>query len=362
MPENVLLEISHSLSWWLRAQSKIFEGQEELFFLLTRRLLAVEDEDVDDTNDLVSRAINHPVGHATEALLNWWYRQGPKDSQGIKDEVRVLFTQLCDTSFRNYRHGRVLLATHSISLFRVDQEWARTYLLPLFNWKSTEARAVWEGFLQMPRLYGPLLRVVKDQLLETALHYGELGNYAKRYADFMTFAALDPGDIFTTKELASVTQNLPAEGLQSAAQALVRALEGAGEQREEYWLNRVLPYLKSIWPKSRNVKTPAISERLGRLCVAAREAFPDALKTLRYWLQPIERATYLIHLLNDAKLCQKFPSEALAFLNEIIGENPQWLPEELMQCLEDIGNAEESLLTDRRFVKLKDFCVRQGVH
>ena len=363
-PDNVIQELSHSLGWWLQAQAKIFKGREELFFTLIRRLLELEHQNgVHEANDLLFRAINHPIGRVTEALLRWWYRQEPKDAEGLIDEIKPLFTELCDTGVEKFRHGRVLLAAHTIALFRVDEKWARAYLLPLFDWQlsESEARAVWEGFLRSPRLYQPLLSAIKQPLLETAKHYRELGEHAEQYVAFLTFAALDPSDTFTTNEFAEATYTLPVEGLPSAAQAVTRTLEGAGEQRVEYWRNRVLPYLKSVWPKTRNVMTPAISERLGQLCVAAREAFPEALEALHHWLQPVEHPFYLVHRLNEAKLCEQFPSDALAFLNAIIDTNAQWLPPELKQCLDDIEKADQTLAEDARFVRLSQVFERHGI-
>ena len=81
-------------------------------------------------------------------------------------------------------------------------------------------------------------------MLATATHYAQLGDHADQYADFLTFAALDFRDVFSAQELAQATHALPTEGLQSAALAVARALDGLGEQRHEYWDNRVRPYLK----------------------------------------------------------------------------------------------------------------------
>ena len=361
-PDDLIQTLAHNLSWWLQAQAKTLVGQEALFFSLASRLLDLKYEDRERENDdAVSDAINHLIGHATEALLRWWYRQEPKDAEGLRPEVKTLFTELCDTQVEKYRHGRVLLAAHAIALFRVDEEWARSNLLPLFDWQNAEveARAAWEGFLWSPRLYRPLLTALKQPLLATATHYAQLGEHAEQYAAFLTFAALDPGEIFTPKELADATRALPPEGLHGVAQALVRALEGAGEQRGEYWRNRVLPYFRSIWPKSRDVITPAISESLARLCIAAREAFPNALELLRHWLQPVEHPDYPVHLLFEAKLCVQFPDDTLAFLHTVIGHNAQWLPRELRQCLHEIQHANQALVSDERFIRLSNLLRRQ---
>ena len=78
-------------------------------------------------------------------------------------------------------------------------------------------------------------------MLATATHYAQLGDYARQYADFLTFAALELGDTFSAKEFAQATSVLPPEGLHYAAQALARALEGSGEQRREYWETACVP-------------------------------------------------------------------------------------------------------------------------
>lgn len=364
-PDNEIQALSHSLGWWLQAQAKIFKGCEDIFFVLIRRLLNLEYQNgAHEDYDPVHRAINHPIGLVTEALLHWWYRQEPKDAECLIDEVKPLFTEICDTGIEKFRHGRVLLAVHTIALFQADEKWAKACLLPLFDWQISEeeARAVWEGFLWSPRSYRPLQSAIKQPLLETATHYGKLGKHAEQYATYLTFAALDEGDTFTTKELAEATSKLPAEGLQNAVLAVTRTLVGAGKQRGEYWNNRVLPYFKSVWPKNRDVMMiPNMPELLGGVCVAARESFPEALGELQHWLQPVEHPFNLIHRLNKAKLCDQFASDALKFLDAIVDANAQWLPQELKQCLDDIEKADQKLADDVRFVRLSQILERNGI-
>lgn len=361
-PDGLLQTLGHGVSRWLQAIAKTFEGHEAIFFTLARRILALDHRDGVDTDDPVGRAINHPVGHVTEALLRCWYRRSLEDGQGLPEELKSTFTELCDTRIDKYRHGRVLLAAHVIALFRVDREWATQHLLPLFDWQRSqaEARAAWEGFLWSPRLYRPLMELLKPAFLDTARHYAALGKHGEQYASLLTFAALDRGDTFTTAELATATRSLPPEGLREAAQALVRALEGAGEQRADYWTNRVAPYLHAIWPKTRDNVSPSIAESLGRLCVAAQDAFPEALTLLRAWLQPPAHPDYLVPRLHEAGLCGKFPEQTLDFLSLVIGDQTQWLPGDLGACLEAIQTAAPALEADRRFEQLMAYWRQRG--
>jgi SIR2-like domain len=360
-PDTIIGDLKHPISWFLKAQAKTFISHETQFFLLASRLLELNREgDGIADDDPVSRAINHPIGHTTEALLYWWYRQNPLEGQGLPEQMKSLFTSVCDTRVSNYRHGRVILAAHAIALFRADEEWTRTYLLPIFDWNKSEveAGAAWEGFLWSPRLYGPLLLVIKPSIMAASAHYGRLGKHAAQFAAFLTFAALDPGEIFTTEELAQATRELPLEGLQSAAQTLVRAFEGAGDQREAYWRNRVLPYWKSIWPKSTQVNSPAISENLARLCVTTKKVFLESLKELRHWLQPIQYPDYILSQLHETEICREHPNDALDFLGIIVGDSAQWISGALQECLNQINAADPKLANRPSFIRLANHARR----
>ena len=353
-PDQPLRAFSHGVSLWLRTLAKSFNGQEAIFLTLCDRLFDLEYEDEEEDNDPVGRAINHPVGQATDALLQWWYRKPLKDDQGLDEDLRPKFSRICETRVGRLRHGRVLLAAHVIALFRVDRDWTKHFLLPLFEWEHSraEARAAWEGFLWSPRLYRPLMEAFKPAFLDTANHYEELGRHGVQYSSLLTFAAMELGGIFTRRELAGATAALSQEGLNNAAETLVRALEGAGGQRAEYWKNRVRPYLRNVWPKTQNVASASIAESFARVCVAAEDAFPEALGEVFRWLQEVAYPERVVHRLHEAKLHERFPEATLEFLDRVIDEEAHWPPRDLERCLQAIRAHTPELEADRRFRRL----------
>ncbi|MDU8492195.1 hypothetical protein RYA07_28505 [Pseudomonas syringae pv. actinidiae] len=145
---------------------------------------------------------------------------------------------------------------------------------------------------------------------DTASHYADLGDHSEQFAAIFTYAALGTLEGYTTEEFRDAFATFPLKALQEAAQALSQALEGAGEQREEYWQNRVLPFWQHIWPKSRDLVTPNIAESLVRMSFAAGKKFPDVLNAIYDWLVPIEHMHYVIHLLHESGLCTLFPESA----------------------------------------------------
>jgi hypothetical protein len=361
VPDQTLLSMAHGVSYWLQSVSKQVGVLDDALFALASRILDL-DLPVSQDDDVVTRAINHPVGHVTEALLRWWYLQSLEDNQGLPDRLKRVFTRLCDVTCAKFASGRVLLAAHVIALFRVDPVWTQATVLPLFDWQRSveEARAAWEGFLWSPRLYRPLMERLKGPFLDAARHYDMLGKHDGQYAALLTFAALDPNDVFTTSELANATRALPVDGLHECAQALVRSLESAGEQRADFWTNRVAPYLRRVWPNTRDRVSPTLAESLGRLCVAAQGQFPEAVALLRGWLSPPNHPDYVMHMLAASGLCTKFPSDALGFLDLVIPNRVQWLPRELRACLDEIGAADARLLDDARHRRLLEVVRQHG--
>ncbi|NEU95660.1 anti-phage defense-associated sirtuin Dsr1 [Bradyrhizobium uaiense] len=368
MPDAVAQANAHSLTWWMEAVSKVIDRHEAILLDLCSRVLALPlepstgiREDGEPIKDPVGEAINHPIGHVAQALLNLWFKRTPNDNDSLPRDIEPFFTEMSDVGIARFRHGRVLLASRSIALFRVDRPWTEKHLLPLFDWEtSAEAKAAWEGFLWSPRLYHPLLIAFKSQFLSTADHYEELGEHGRQFAAFLTYAALDPAEGYTSTDFRTAVGALPQEGLQEVAQALSQALEGAGEQREDYWKNRVRPFWQEVWPKSRDLASKSIAESLAVLSIAAGGEFPSALAAVVDWLRPIEHPHFVVHKLDESGLCARFPEAALRLLDAIVTDQP-WAPRELVKCLEAIAQQIPGLRKDKRYQRLAEYARKHGL-
>jgi hypothetical protein len=368
MPDAVIQEIAHGVTWWIEAVSKSINCREGILLDLCGRVLAMPLEagtgirrNGEPISEPVTSAINHPVGHVTQALINLWFKRNPNDNGLLPADIKPLFTRLCDVETERFRHGRVLLGSQLIAFFRVDRPWTEQYLLPLFSWNSpAEAKSAWGGFLWSPRLYQPLLSAFKTQFLESANHYSDLGEHRQQFAAFLTYAALGPTEGYTMGELRFAIGALPQDGLEEAAQALSQALEGTADQREDYWKNRVQPFWQQVWPKSRDMATPRIAESLTRLIIASRGEFPAALAAVQDWLQPIQHLDYAVNRLQESGLCRRFPEDALHLLNALIG-GQQWVPRQLGQCLDEIGQAAPLLEHNAQYLRLREYSRRRGL-
>jgi hypothetical protein len=146
--------------------------------------------------------------------------------------------------------------------------------------------------------------------------------------------------------------------LRKSAQVLAQALESAGDQREDYWKNRVLPFWERIWPKSNDQASNTSAESLARLCIAAGDEFPSAMAAVGNWLCVVQHPSSVIWRLQKSGLSARFPEDALRLLFAILGDQPSWLPSELRQCLDAIGQAAPNLRQDHRFMRVDELARR----
>lgn len=368
MPKESLQEIARGVAWWLDAASKAIEEHEREFLELCQRILDLQIQYGPGTHDedkLIERpviyAINHPVGLVTQAVLTFWLgRDEPNDDDGLTSDIKALFTEVCEIGVERFRNGRAVLASNLITLFRVDRLWTEKHLLPLFQWSDnpTEAHTVWEGFLRSPRLYQPLLIAIKPQFLDTARHFNKLAENGDQYVALLTHAALGRIDGIKQEEFRLAFRALTQKGLVGSSGTLAQALDSAGEQREEYWTNRVRPFWQKVWPKSRELVSNEISEQLAYTSIASRGKFEEALNLFRGWLRPIEFLDHVVYALLESNLCASSPNEALHLLASLT-DNQTWSCSDLMQCISAISQADPKLQNDPRFERLRVYATNE---
>ncbi|MDF7630744.1 SIR2 family protein [Erwiniaceae bacterium L1_55_4] len=366
MPDDFLKDIIHNISWWMEKASKVIKHHEDILIGLCERIIGLPLEDGTDANVFsngiekyspVDAAINHPIGHVTQIIVNIWFKKNPNDNDLLPDDIKSIFSALCNPEIKRFIHGRVILSSQLIALYRVDRSWTEENLLPFFKWDNLlEAKSVWEGFLWSPRLYQPLMTAFKLQCLDGANHFAELGDHRQQYATFLTYAALGPTTDYSTEEFRDAFEALPSEGLEKCALSLCQAQEGAADKREEYWIHRVRPFWLSIWPKSRELITPQVTISLARLVIATGGNFPSALLDVKDWLIPIDQFHFVVHKLLESGIFRRFPAESVQLLSSIIAvDKRQWVSGDLGTCLDGIAEVEPNLERDVQYMSLRDF-------
>ena len=348
-PDTFFAEIESSVAWWLKVVAGIVKDDEcpRLLALISRVLDQPFERASDkaDSDDAVFRAINHSVGHVTQALMTVWYDRKPKIGQGLPVDLKPVFSRLMKRPPEAYIHGRVVLAADLSGLYAADQDWTATNLLPSFDWArdAVEAQAVWKGYLWTTRIDDQLLAALKPHFLHTAARYASLGKHNRQYVDLLVLARLEIPDAITPEETHHALEELPPEGLANGVHMIVRALSSAESGRETYWKHRAKPLIGKVWPKSDCKRSAAETHAMALLAIAAGKAFPDAVSTVLVFLKKTSDTDHVVSQIKGAGLGRTFPSEALQLLAAIIEKGQGWRDPDLRELVDECIKAKPEL-------------------
>ena len=258
-------------------------------------------------NRWLSHAINHWAGQTALIALHLLADSSRNDTSEaqIPDPLRDLFQRMLTGTDRPSEYAQVVLASRLYLLYRTDEPWSLSRVLPLLDPKSDETRALrcWNGYLTWGR---------NDQrLLEAGLlnHYLSLiplldsitpearRAFHHHLADIALFSGINPvenswlGRFTRTAEsqdrvgwinrVAHRLRNMPAEAAEAQWDAWIRT----------YWQNRLdsHPCVFTIgeasaipeWAFTLTDSFPKAAELAGQ-----HEAGLDELSSVLMWLDP----------------------------------------------------------------------------
>lgn len=356
IPDHLLKEVIHSFCRWMEEASKAIDCHHKTYIALCEQVLEIYVENTNDDGgeNPVFDAINHPVGVITETLINLWLNSKPNDNEKLPKAFLEIFTRLARVEHTSYRHGRVILAANLIPLYRVDKLWAETHLLPLFDWDHNEAKNMWEGFLWSPRMYVPLLISMKEDFLETARHYSQLGEHKNQYIRFLTYVALSDLDGYALSDFVDLFDQLPQEALNEAADALVEYINAHKDQSKEYWKSNVAIFWREVWPKNKERMSLSIAESVAEILVLHGDDFSSSFENLRYWLKPLKYPYRILDNLAKSQICVKYPLETLDFIYLIISKEDIHSLDKLKECLKLIAQSNPELVNNHKYIEFID--------
>lgn len=351
-PDEKLVEIAWSLSRWLKKLQPRDTFNDNDFLYFYDRLLNLPYE-TDNGAVTINTAINHPVGMLVESLFSWWYTKKPYDDEGLDEEFQNRLEVVCDLDIDKFSLGRVIVCSNVLSIYRVDQAWAREHIISWLSWDDINTSSMaWQSLLWSPRLHKGFIYEIRDYLINTAKYYDYLGELKSQYVTFMTHLSLQGYSEFKVGELAKVFNTIPNESLYHAASALKDILSSSGEKVNEFWQNRAKPFLTKVWPKQAKVDDNTVTQ-LALICIAAKENFNEAYKIIRHNLKRQSDAEYITRTLEHSGLIEIYPQLALDFLDSVIGEPKYYSPTKLVNCLDKIAGEEPEVINNPEFVRLK---------
>ena len=282
--------------------------------------------------DWLIKAINHPAGRLTEfwvhSLSLWRQQQDPKPD-ALGDEYSAVFSGILEDEAVAGKLAKAIFAQYLGFMVAVDEDWAKSHLLPLFRDPANESYCpAWHGVLYS-KISVQLANVMEDAFLEALPHMANLvpGELRKRFIDFYTLMVVyfvdDPVKTWIPQFFTKASE----QDRHEFAWNISRYLRGMDDAKQRdlwerwlrhYWGNRVegIPELLS---------GPEVAEMLSwppHLKSLFREAVGYATKMPK---TPFED-TSIVHQLNQGDAWSNYPEATVKLLLHMADcEPPQWV-------------------------------------
>lgn len=322
-PQDMLYSsgFSRSLSLWL-SESAHCIGHLDSFIRLCNRLIQnTKTDNIRNTGEFCE-LLHHPISKATSALCIVICRNNINNHN--LNECLDLLKQTCLSSHSENYYSKVMLY-HSLPLLMEKHEaWCVQHMLPLLLDSEKHLKGstmCWQALLYTHGNFESLycIEAFIEQLLGAAKLYENFDDnaktlYAQRLLQIATYYI--DASINQKKSIRNAFEILPNSALERIAWELMHGLENvSAEEGKSIWRNTIHPLWQTFWPKSASKCTTEISNHLAELVVRTGNAFPDALKTLRPWLEQANQNCFALSRLieESEELIESFPDELFEF-------------------------------------------------
>ena len=293
-PDDSLMRLIPSASWWLSREVERLPD-EGLWKLWDRLVDSVSNdvEEVENDGDLYTKSINAPSGQLAEILLGRW--KTSEVGREIPEKIQIRLEKLIGTNGRFGTLARVNIAAKVTRLFEYAPNWTSENILPLFNWSSPDARAVWSAqkysnYIGSPTFYEKMKMKESFLALFARADLGEedLQCFSELLV-VMMLANQSPNVAYpiTLREARVALRQLGERGMRTVAQRLANEMQDAKpEDKKSTWDKVVGPVFKGMWPLDTELQTPAATNALVRMLLASGAAFPRATKDVIPFIRP----------------------------------------------------------------------------
>jgi hypothetical protein len=293
-------------------------------------------------------------------------------AKGIPEDLQPLFSEVFENSSADKRlqPARGVAAAWAMHLYRLDPEWTKKWIVPLFSWSESkdEASFIWQCYLKIPDLYFPLFLEFWEDFFKTFRHIDNFNEEGKKHLawqllDLAQYLIHTRTNIDPDKEFNKITLDA-FYGLNSEMLAFVisRLFNNLCEARspEDYFRVYVVPFWKKYWPKDIRLNSKITAANLAKIAIKSKNQFEKAFDLFKAWLIPLdpEYSQELLEMPEAEVVAEEFPSEMLLFLNKVVDTSQQCYHPQLKNLLEKIREADPGLEKREEYKKLADFCDR----
>ncbi len=285
----------------------------------------------------MTRAINSPAGEMAQSLLSRLAVHTEKVPDWIWQALKVI----TDARTGSAHLAQVLLASRTQLLFNLDRYWTTENLIPLFSWKCHKyAAAAWVGYIWQFGVTADLWPFIKADFILALKNYDGLGPAAKSAASWFTAICINQPLWIEYETASAILKQFPGEARAAAAHVLLQRLEGALDESDSLWRERIGPWLNGAWPKSPKLRDSSASLYLALAALTKKDEFPAAVPVVLEIIGSGEMHLYVQHYeALFARHTAKHPTELMRLLAAMIGTGTRLYDKKLRVVLNGLGKA-----------------------
>lgn len=381
LPHETIRELPHPVGRWIKEKLlAAFEFDEALawntFDYLVSGLISEEGRatgsgigDVHRGGRVIERsrrtfdhAINGPIGHALQGLLNTLGSMQLDQGLQIPEKFKSRFEDLIAAPGEGGDHAVAILTLHISWLYYLDPSWVKNRIMPWFNYDHDFSEPAWNGYLSAakspPQEIGVMLKPLLLNLFPVLYQWSWDEHLAKVAAQIvMELAVLhsDKPEGLNAEEARNCLRCMSDRNRQDA----VFRLSVIAQREEDGWSAHLIPFINTVWPRERALRTSNLVSSWVSLLANSGEKFPMVLSAVRRFLVPVASESHWLYQFSrevggKESLTKNYPEDVLELLDATIPNSDESVPYDLAQILDLIEETDSTLVSDRRFVRLMD--------
>lgn len=267
-----LAKLAHPVSRWLldRAET-LFASIPQVFDLvwdaLTATLASHPTEkkfrrpDASWAND----GLNRPAGRMVDAMFKDPSMAGFTTDSGLPDNWRRRFDKLLALPDDHRQHAIAMIMPWLNRLYDIDPGWTEAQLVAVADGKTNDAQAFWDGYFwgsRSPQL--PLYRRLKPSFITQGRSGDRRRGHTLKLAGMLLAGwggdegSTGSGGLIDNVELREIL----IHGDDSLRTQMLQHIEHWTLEPGSPWGDRLVPFLRDVWPRQRSVRTPRVSGQM----------------------------------------------------------------------------------------------------
>jgi len=297
-------------------------------------------------NSWADIALNAPVGTLVTVVLKDPAKNGLERGAEFPSHWTSRLEQLLALPGNLRRQALVMVAYQAAWLYAVGPVWTQHALLPAGESDADDADAFWEGLLWRGQQSRDLNIRLKTGLLARATLPRASRHHDVALAAFIMGIWLNKADFEETERLAADAElrEVLIQTDDELRGQFIWHLEQLLTADGGKWRDRVIPFLRDVWPKQRAIRTSVNSARLANFALEAGDLMPEVVDLILPRLVPVQSLNLRMFFKDetDDHPASRHPRATLDLLWAVLADDPRLWPYRIDQVLARLSTAPET--------------------